>query len=83
MSIIGGVDNLAAKERQIRKIQWLIECLSSLSDDELVKAWPRIIVAQKVLGRASPSAEKRNWIKQIDDILCHRVFSRGSIPGRI
>jgi hypothetical protein len=79
MSIIGGVDNLAAKEREIRRIQWLIERLSSLSDDDLAKAWPRIIVAQKALGRTSANAEKRHWIKQIDDMLYHRVSSRGSI----
>jgi hypothetical protein len=47
MSIIGGVDNLAAKEREIRRIEWLIERLSSLSDDDLAEAWPGIIVAQK------------------------------------
>jgi hypothetical protein len=63
MSIIGGVDNLAAKEREIRRIEWLIERLSSLSDDDLAKAWPGIIVAQKALGRTSASAEKRHWIK--------------------
>lgn len=84
MSIIAGVDNLAAKEREIRTIQRLIECLSSLSDDDLAKAWPRIIVAQKALGRSFASAEKHNRIKQIDDMLSHRVSSRGSIfRGRL
>ena len=84
MSIIGGVDNLAAKEREIRRIQLLIERLSSLSDDDLARAWPRIILAQKTLGRTSASAEKRHWIKQIDNMLCHRVSIRGSIiRGRI
>ena len=59
MSIIDDVNKLAEKEREIRGIQRLIAVVSTLSDEDLAKAWPRITVAsQKALRSSFPHQEK-------------------------
>lgn len=58
MSIIDDVNKLAQKEREIRGIQKLITVVSSLSDEDLAKAWPRIIDAsQKAIRKSLPPQE--------------------------
>ena len=40
-TILESVANLAAKEREVRTLELLIEHLSSLEDQDLERAWPR------------------------------------------
>ena len=53
MSILNNIDELAAKEREIRRLEELIRVLSSLNDEELAKNWPRIIAARESLKKYS------------------------------
>lgn len=47
MNIIEAVDNLAAKEREVRKLEMLIEHVSSLKEDELAKVLSALAAARK------------------------------------
>lgn len=44
-TILESVANLAAKEREVRTLELLIEHLSSLEDNDLERAWPRLFSA--------------------------------------
>ena len=57
MSIVDDIEELAAKEREIRRLENLITLVSTLSDDELAKVWPRIHVAGPALTSGSSSPE--------------------------
>ena len=50
MNIVEVVDELAAIERDVRRIEMLIEYIGSLSEEELAKAWPRICNLRKAQG---------------------------------
>ena len=50
MNIVEVVDELAAIERDVRRIEMLIEYIGSLSEEELAKAWPRICYLRKAQG---------------------------------
>ena len=50
MNIVEVVDELAAIERDVRRIEMLIEYIGSLSEEELEKAWPRICNLRKAQG---------------------------------
>jgi hypothetical protein len=43
--IAADVAKLAAREREVRTLEMLIEYISTLDDDELAHAWPRLIEA--------------------------------------
>jgi hypothetical protein len=43
--IAADVAKLAAREREVRTLEMLIEYISTLDDDELARAWPRLIGA--------------------------------------
>jgi hypothetical protein len=47
MNIIEAVKNLAAKEREVRKLEMLIEHVSSLKEDELAKVLSGLAAARK------------------------------------
>lgn len=59
MNIIEAVKNLAAKEREVRKLEMLIEHVASLKEDELAKVLSALAAAVSVrnavprLGSAS------------------------------
>jgi hypothetical protein len=73
MNIIEAVENLAAKEREVRKLEMLIEHVSSLKEDELAKVLSALAAARKRsvfnaaprLGSASaPHAAPRETARQ-------------------
>jgi hypothetical protein len=43
--ITEGVARLAAKEREVRSLELLIDYISSLEDKDLARVWPRLIRA--------------------------------------
>ena len=48
-SIVEDVDRLAAAERNVRRLEKLIEYVSSLNEDDLTKAWPEILKMYRAL----------------------------------
>jgi hypothetical protein len=50
MNIVEVVDELVAIERDVRRIEMLIEYIGSLSEEDLAKAWPRICNLRKEQG---------------------------------
>jgi hypothetical protein len=77
MSILNNVDDLAAKEREIRRLEELITVLSSLNDEELAKNWPRIVAARESLKKFSPHAPV------LDDPPIRRAVTRQLSPGKL
>jgi hypothetical protein len=49
MNIVEDISKLAATERDVRRLEILIEYVGSLSDEELATAWPRIVKIRKTL----------------------------------
>ncbi|MGH7795646.1 MAG: hypothetical protein ACREQ2_12245 [Candidatus Binatia bacterium] len=56
MNIIEEVENLAAKEREVRKLEMLIEYVTSLKEEDLAKVLAGLASARKgwVLNAAPP-----------------------------
>lgn len=52
MNIVEVVDELAAIERDVRRIEMLIEYVGSLSEEDLAKARPLICNLRKARGSA-------------------------------
>jgi hypothetical protein len=88
MSIVDDVNRLAEKEREIRGIQRLIAVVSALSDEDLAKAWPRIIVASQKALRRSLSPQENNpvatqaisTVHRSDDELKKPVPEQNDVP---
>ena len=59
MNIVEVVDELVAIERDVRRIEMLIEYIGSLSEEDLAKAWPRICALRKTQG--STLIPQRYW----------------------
>ena len=76
MSILNNVDELAAKEREIRRLEKLITALSSLNDEELAKNWPRIIAARELLKKSSAH-------QPILAEPSHRAINRQFLPRKL
>ena len=53
MNIIEAVKNLAAKEREVRKLEMLIEHVASLKEDELAKVLSALAAAGCALSSSS------------------------------
>ena len=51
MNIAKDVERLAKLEREVRTIDRLIQTISSMSEEELVAAWPRIELMRAALER--------------------------------
>jgi hypothetical protein len=49
MNVVEDISKLAATERDVRRLEMLIEYVGSLSDEELARAWPRIIKIRRTL----------------------------------
>ena len=77
MSILNNIDELAAKEKEIRRLEELIRVLSSLNDEELVKNWPRIVAARGALKKFSPHAPV------LDELPIRRAAARQLSPGKL
>jgi hypothetical protein len=43
--IVKDVAKLAAKEREVRTLEMLIEYVSSLEEEDLARVWPRLVTA--------------------------------------
>ena len=77
MSILNNIDELATKEKEIRRLEELIRVLSSLNDEELVKNWPRIVAARGALKKFSPHAPV------LDELPIRRAAARQLSPGKL
>ena len=55
MSIVDDIEELAAKEREIRRLENLITLVSRLSEEDLAKVWPRIHIAGQTLTNNLPA----------------------------
>jgi hypothetical protein len=44
-NVVEGIAKLATKEREVRTLEMLIECISSLDDEDLARMWPRLMAA--------------------------------------
>ena len=51
MSIENEVNKLVALERDVRTLEKLIQYIGSLNEEELTKAWPRILKVREALER--------------------------------
>ena len=81
MNVVEGISKLAETERDVRRLEMLIEYVGSLSDEELARAWPRIIKIRRTLklhamcpsvtaGAPAPANGNREAVAQFMERLC-------------
>lgn len=85
MNVVEDISKLAATERDVRRLEMLIEYVGSLSDEELARAWPRIIKIRKTLelhamcppaavDAPAPPNSNREAVAQFMERICRIVI---------
>lgn len=85
MNIIEAIKNLAAKEREVRRLEMLIEQVTSLKEEELAKVLAALASTRRRLGdqTSSPSEPSSDAARDARETPQQPVSVKESRPGAV